>query len=64
MLPSDLVLIAMLLCLGVGVGCIIFAVVKGFKIDDGKHRGMFITVCTTVVLGLILGALEVWLVAR
>jgi hypothetical protein len=64
MLLSDLVLIALLLCLAVGVGCIIFAVVKGFKIDDGDHRGMFITVITTVVLALILGAIEVWLVAK
>lgn len=63
-LPSDLVLIAMLLCLGLGVGCIIFAVVKGFRIDDGKHRGMFITVCSTVVLSLILGAIYVFLVAQ
>ena len=63
-MPADLILIALLLCLTVGVGCMIFAVAKGFKIDDGKHRGLFATVISTVVLGLILGGIEVWLVAK
>jgi hypothetical protein len=63
-MPADLVLIAMLLCLGVGVGSMIFAVAKGFKIDDGKHRGLFLTVCSAGVLALIFGAIEVWLVAN
>ena len=64
MVPADLVLIALLLCLGAGVGCMLFAVVKGFKFDDGKHRGLFITVISAVILGLILGGIEVWLVAK
>lgn len=64
MAPADLVLIALLLCLGVGVGCMIFAVVKGFKIDDGMHRGLFVTLISAVALSLLLAGIEVWLVAK
>ncbi|MHC6229437.1 hypothetical protein ACX5I6_06820 [Arthrobacter sp. MMS24-T111] len=42
----------------------IFAVVKRFKIDDGKHRGLLVTVVSAVALGLILSGIEVWLVAK
>jgi hypothetical protein len=43
------------------VGILIFAVVKKFKLDDGKHRALYATVIGTVVAGLIFGAIHVWL---
>jgi hypothetical protein len=61
MVATDFTLLGMLLSLAVTVGILIFAVVKKFKLDDGKHRALYATVIGTVVAGLIFGAIHVWL---
>lgn len=61
MVATDFTLLGMLLSLAVTVGILIFAVVKKFKLDDGNHRALYATLIVTLVAGLTIGAIHVWL---
>ena len=61
MVATDFTLLGMLLSLAVVAGILIFAVAKKFQINDGNHRALYATTIVTLVAGLVIGAVHVWL---
>lgn len=52
----------MLASLALVIGILVFAVSKKVKIDDGKHKGLYIRIVGSLGLGLAFAGVHIWLI--
>ncbi|CAI3791990.1 hypothetical protein [Pseudarthrobacter sp. MM222] len=64
MIATDFITAGVFICLALGVGILIYAVSKGVKIDDGKHKALLVGVWSAMVIHLILGGLHIRFVSQ
>ncbi|WP_146069698.1 hypothetical protein [Arthrobacter sp. B0490] len=64
MIATDFTLAGMLICLGISVAIIVYgAAIKGV-LNDGNHQLLWRILIGSLVIGLLTGAMHVWLATR
>lgn len=64
MIPTDFTTVGMVVCLAICVGILIYAASKGVKVNDGNHKALWAGVLSSLVIGLIIAGIHVWLVSQ